>query len=376
MTKKLILAAILFSLLFLSGCTLLNALKKPDTTLHDDTQIIPAPAPAPAPAPQPSGQPNSSTNNSTNTQTTQGNNSTANATATINGTINAGANSSVSNNSSANGTSGVINTTTTQPMRPRRLEMAFYDVGFGDATLVRTNNITLLIDTGTNDSVTSLVGKLRDAGVDKIDAVVITDWSADKAGGLSSLMDRFVIGQIWAPEQVPDLREYAALKEKLNVSDVPFLMMNAQDRINYTDLRVEVLNPPVKPYSTSGDINSMVIRMYYGKFCAFLPSDIQNEQESMLVGSMGSGPCDVYKWPYHGRGRPTTSLLFDRLDPFEVIISTGPNTEGLPSPTTLERLRLSGVRTWRTDVSGDIGLYANLNESYVIGPLASLNDTG
>ena len=96
----------------------------------------------------------------------------------------------------------------------------------------------------------------------------------------------------------------------------------------------------------------------------------------MILGSVGDATCDVYKLPYHGEGRPTPSLLQERLNPSAVVISVGPNTEGLPSPTTLERLKLANISTWRTDVNGDIQVIADLNETYSIGPRAGANQTG
>ena len=259
-------------------------------------------------------------------------------------------------------------------MRPRRLDMVFYNVAFGDATLVRTDNLTFLIDTGTAGSADSIVRSLRSAQIDRLDAVIITNWDTGKTGGLISIVDRFVIGEIWAPSAIPDTPAYADLKTRLAEADIPLKTRNARARLNYSDLRFEILNPPAVPYSTSNDVNSMVIRLYYGRFCVFLPSDIQNEQEPMLLGTLGTDTCEVYKLPYHGRGRPGASLLVDRLKPSEAVISTGINDAGLPSPTTLERLKIADIRTWRTDVTGDIYLFANLNRTYSIGPNSTAPD--
>ena len=361
LTRPKILAAVLVIFLFLSGCTLLNALKKPDVSPgNGGSTVVVTPAPPPA--------------NGTNASS---NGTLANGTGAINGTGNIfiPKPNQTAGNMSANQTANATNATAPpKPMRPRRLEMTFYNVSFGDATLVRTDNLTFLIDTGTVDSADALVRDLRNAQIDRLDAVVITDWEPGKTGGLQSLLDRFVIGEVWAPGAIPGTPAYAGLNASLAQADIPLKTLNAASRINYSDLRLEILNPPAVPYSTSNDVNSMVIRLYYGRFCVFLPSDIQSEQETLLTGSLGTDTCEVYKWPYHGRGRPGASLLVDRLKPSEVIISTGPNDAGLPSPTTLERLRIAGIRTWRTDVNGSIYLYANLNQTYSIGTNATAPD--
>lgn len=363
--SKFILAAILVSLLFFSGCTLLNVIKKPDVSPGGGAPLAGAVPVIPPPPAPPTTPPANDTN------------ATINGTGAMNGTDNplvpqpnqtAG---NITANQTLNGTNA---TNATAPMRSRRLDMVFYNVGFGDATLVRTDNLTFLIDTGTADSADSIVHALRGAQIDRLDAVIITNWDAGKTGGLISILDRFVIGEIWAPSAIPDTPAYADLKTRLAEADIPLKARDARDRLNYSDLRFEILNPPAVPYSTSNDANSMVIRLYYGRFCVFLPSDIQNEQEPQLLGSLGTDTCEVYKWPYHGRGQPGASLVVDRLKPSEVVISTGINDAGLPSSTTLERLKIAGIRTWRTDVTGDIYLFANLNRTYVIGPSATPPD--
>ena len=248
---------------------------------------------------------------------------------------------------------------------PANMQIRYYSVGFGDATLIRGDNFTMLLDTGPAASSDSLSSSLAQAGVTHIDVLAITQWEAGKLGGLDSVFQRFSVGEVWVPTDAPEspTLQYASLS--INQSDAPVRHVAAGDHFRYGHLAIEVFNPPKSPYSTSQDANSLVMRMKYGSFCAFFSGDLEEAQEAPVIPSLGSQGCKVYKAPYHGRGSAMPSLIFDRLKPSDVIISAGYNTAGLPSPTALTRFSIAKAKVWRTD-SGDVALDAGVDGNYSI----------
>ncbi|VVC01500.1 Uncharacterised protein [uncultured archaeon] len=147
---------------------------------------------------------------------------------------------------------------------------------------------------------------------------------------------------------------------------VPIRNVSAGNNFTFGAVSLEIFNPPAPQFSQSPEANSVVMRVWYNNFCAFLPGDIENEQHASIVGKVGSRRCDVYKWPYHGRGSPQASLLFDRFQPSNAVISVGANDLGLPSSTTLERLRISNTKIWRTDTDGDVYVHVDENGNFNI----------
>lgn len=78
------------------------------------------------------------------------------------------------------------------------LEAHFFDVGQGDAALVRFDDGTnMLIDAGPGDSGPSLVQKLEGLGVRKIDIVVLTHPHEDHIVGFNEMVRAFEIGRVW-----------------------------------------------------------------------------------------------------------------------------------------------------------------------------------
>jgi competence protein ComEC len=78
------------------------------------------------------------------------------------------------------------------------------------------------------------------------------------------------------------------------------------------------------------------------------------EIESSLMNSGADVSCPVVSYFMHGEGRPTPSILVDRANPKDVVISVGANDRSLPSETTITRLEIAGKNVWRTDLQGTV----------------------
>ncbi|VVB56567.1 Uncharacterised protein [uncultured archaeon] len=361
----LLLSLFLLSALVLSGCVLFpygmpspgkaNPGAAPNTGASAPSTPSSGPSAEPAtPNPEPS-QPAIQPDNST-----PADNGTALNATPDNGTLpamNATPGSPASNASAQNDT----------PAAPPHMAMTFYNVGEADATLIRTNHFTMLIDTGSDLSSDELARTLTQSGITNIDVLAISSWESGKLGGLDAIFHRFSVGEIWIPGDPPDSPAFHYPWLAIQQSDVPIKRVKAGDHFTYSNLALEIFNPPAKPFSTSTDANSMVMRLWYRGFCAFFPGDLQEAQEAPVLPSLGTSTCEFYKWPYHGRGSPTTSLIFDRLKPTDVLISVGPNRDGLPSPTTLTRLNISKSNVWRTATLGSIQVDVSAAGQYTVG---------
>jgi competence protein ComEC len=75
------------------------------------------------------------------------------------------------------------------------------DVGQGDAILLRTRQVAVLIDTG--DPEAGVVRKLRREGVERLDLLVITHAHLDHVGGAPAVLAALPVGVVWM-HPVPD----------------------------------------------------------------------------------------------------------------------------------------------------------------------------
>ena len=72
---------------------------------------------------------------------------------------------------------------------PGETVLTFLDVGQGDATLVQRDGAAVLFDTGPPDG--PIVARLREVGVERLDALVLTHGQADHEGAAVPVVERF-----------------------------------------------------------------------------------------------------------------------------------------------------------------------------------------
>jgi competence protein ComEC len=231
------------------------------------------------------------------------------------------------------------------------LRATFLDVGQGDAIVIELpDGRTLLVDAGPGgagriDAGARVVAPfLWNRGVRRIAAMVPTHDDADHAGGAPSIMKLFSVEQIWSAGSVVT-PEGAGLVRRW-----------------FGDVAVTVLSPPAEGLPLPGrgaaaDRNngSIVLRVDFGLASLLLTGDIETEAEDYLRGSQAPIRALVLKLAHHGAARSTGHGFLDAVRPEFAVISAGAgNRFGHPAPETLERLRRSGARIYRTDEQGAV----------------------
>jgi competence protein ComEC len=268
-------------------------------------------------------------------------------------------------------------TNSTQKINHNILEIYFFDVGFGDATLLRTKNSTILIGTGPAQSSLILVEKLNALNVKQIDELILDSWLDTKIGGLPLIIKNFQIGRILAPKTIPPSKQAQNAIDLIKKYNILVYNPKALDYLTFGGLSLEVLNPQEPEYPSNIEANSIVLLVQYGNFCLFLPSDINQENEPPIISLLKINECSIFKWRKNGEASVGPSILFNRLKPKEVIISTAKTSKGeYPSPTTLTYISIANAGLHRTDIDKDIFINASFDGSYLISHNADLKKLG
>ncbi|MCX6772281.1 MAG: hypothetical protein NTV88_00740 [Candidatus Micrarchaeota archaeon] len=228
--------------------------------------------------------------------------------------------------------------------------------GFADSILVNKGNFYMLIDAG---NFTPADKFLKSMNVSRINVLVASRDYEGAIGGIGGILDSYTVDEFWdnnvqASENsvafVKTSGQYAALLSKVDAKGIAVKHPQAGDNMTVSGLTVTVLNPPKNRYLGNPDADAVVLKISNGAFCMLFLNPTVQETENGLIGTGEKMHCDVITYFKHGEGRPTASLLVDDyVLPKDVIISVGPNADGLPSPTTLTRLSLKHATVWRTD---------------------------
>ncbi|MGZ5346679.1 MAG: ComEC/Rec2 family competence protein [Solirubrobacterales bacterium] len=233
---------------------------------------------------------------------------------------------------------------------PDALAVRVLDVGQGDAILLDPPaGEPVLVDAGPPGA--GVAARLRELGVDRLAALVVTHDQADHAGGVPEVLASVPAGRL---AQAAGGRELAALAAARGAEP---LRVAEGDELRSGELRLSVLWPPREllgaPVEDPNRL-SVVVVAEWRHFSMLLTGDAEAAEVPMEPGAV-----DVVKVAHHGSADEGLAALLDRGAPKLAVISVGENPYGHPAPESLAALSSRGVPVARTDEAGELAIEAD-----------------
>jgi competence protein ComEC len=258
------------------------------------------------------------------------------------------------------------------------LEVVFFDVGHGDAVLLLgPEGRAVLVDTGPpgvemSPAALRVLPYLRQQGVRRLDALVLTHAHADHYGGALDIAAAVACRQLvvatpgddWPPAQ---------LEAAVRARGGEVRVVAAGDAIRAGRLVLEVLYPPP---GFRGDPNagSLVLMVRYGQWSLLLTGDIPAEVELALVAQAAPHlAAQVLKVAHHGSSTSSHPAFLAATGAAHAVISAG-GRFGHPAPAVEQRLREAGMTVWRTDQVGAVIVRVRGGQLEVRGYMCSVGD--
>ncbi len=245
--------------------------------------------------------------------------------------------------------------TTAPPAAPGVLTVSFLDVGQGDATLIQhPDGSAVLFDGGPPEA--RVARLLREAGVRRLSAIVMTHASRDHQGGLAEVIDRYPVDLLVDGGDGTADRDFRAIVAEARDRGIRRVEAIAPMTLDVGAMEIRVLAPaarPPGPPPEDPNVRAVVAIVSAGGFELLLSADA----ESPSLAPLALPDVDAMKLPHHGSSDPGLGQLLDRLRPEVAAIEVGSeNTYGHPAPSTLAALDEAGVPTFRTDENGTVTL--------------------
>ena len=257
----------------------------------------------------------------------------------------------------------------------RNDEIVFVSVGQGDCTHIRCGGEDILIDGGGSDYINTgeriLMPYLLSQGVKDVDVALLTHLHKDHYLGISELSELYPITSIAMPSDYRESYEELSEHSNENSEDVvrfecnQFIYMDHNSRINISDdAYIEVLWPldtDSKRISLDdANEHNMVYMIHYCGRKIMVTGDLLEEDEIKMVNHYRGSKalkCDVLKVAHHGSKSSSSEAFLDAADPEIAVIQVGRgNFYGHPHAQTLERLEERGIKVYRTDERGAVGI--------------------
>ena len=233
------------------------------------------------------------------------------------------------------------------------LQVHYIDVGQGDATLLVCDDEALLIDAGNNSKGTLVQNYIRKQGISELKYIIGTHPDADHIGGLDVIITKYNItsNQVWMPDIDNDTATYRDVVDAIKYKNLKRVCPQAGKQYSLGKAVITIL-APVYSMEDSND-NSICILVQNGKNKFIFTGDASEEEEAAIVNNFNV-TSDVLKVGHHGSKGSTSDLFLSSVSPDYAVLSVGKNSYGHPTAQCLNRLRMAGIKLFRTDEQGSI----------------------
>jgi len=228
------------------------------------------------------------------------------------------------------------------------LTVDFLNTGNSDCIIIRIDDTTSIIDTGTSISSYSIFEYLNANGIEKIDNLIITHFDKDHVGSASKIINNYEVLNVYQTyvSNVKNTyyKKYLKSLKKKNISPT-----TVEDRINLeiNGAVFSIIPPKSSEYLWNDSNNSsLIVELKHFNNDFLFCADIEKERISEFLFD-DIKHYDVLKVPHHGYYEDNTLDFIKKISPKFSIITT--STLSCPSAETVAALGLNGSKVYFTD---------------------------
>ena len=235
------------------------------------------------------------------------------------------------------------------------LSITMLDVGQGQSVLFRDGDVTVMYDCGGDgrDKAGETAARfLLSQSVTEVDALILSHYDMDHAGGVCQLMERMPVDALYLPDLPCDTSLRAQIEAQAERTGTALHYVTANESLCFAATTVRIF----APVQTSNDNDASLALLYSkGGYDIFATGDLSASAERRLLSHNVLPDVELLVAGHHGAASSTCNDLLRLTSPETVLISVGAhNSYGHPSEDTLMRIYAAGAQVYRTDQCGTI----------------------
>ena len=220
------------------------------------------------------------------------------------------------------------------------------DVGQGLASVIQTQNHSLVYDTGDrfserfNAGGAVIVPFLKHQQLQHPDLLIVSHGDRDHIGGSEAILTSY-----------PELSVLTSAVSKIKHLSLEKCVLGQEWR--WDDVDFEILNP-TSAENYQGNNSSCVLKVSNGRHSVLLTGDIEQAAESRLVNTIPNKlSATVLIAPHHGSKTSSSPAFIDAVSPETVVFSAGyRNRFGFPKQDIISRYESRQVKILNTARDG------------------------
>jgi competence protein ComEC len=245
----------------------------------------------------------------------------------------------------------IVSSTVSERSRPL-VEIIYFDVGQGDASLIRTKTgSNWLVDTGVfspgyESGNRTILPVLRRLGIRRLNGVVLSHPHADHVGGTLSIIESIRIDTLYEADFPTQSTVVAGYRSAARRNGVPIVrIQNGRQLAIDPGIRARILGPIDPEHHSDPNTASVVMKLEVGDVSFLFTGDADMEAEMLLLERYAPLLAStVLKAGHHGSRTSSSIPFIEAVSPSHVVVSLAlQNRYNHPHADAVERLRSTGA---------------------------------
>lgn len=216
------------------------------------------------------------------------------------------------------------------------LHVFCFQAGKADAFLLWNAESAVLIDTGESGFGKTILAKLKELSIDRLDALIITHFDKDHVGGAKKLLESIEIRTIYQSncpkEGASAYEKYLSALEALSLT--PITVRSAQSfTVGGVGFRIDPPAEETYPEDASNN-SSLIVSVSCGETKLLFTGDAEALRLAELL-AVDPGHFDLIKLPHHGSWYGALPTLLRLTTPAYAVITSSEDEPEDPKTTAL-----------------------------------------